>query len=48
MTTVTALDGRGAVHIDRIVRDALARRDFNPVRLLVAADYAAVLDRSAP
>lgn len=44
MTTVTALDGRGAVHIDRIVRDSIARRDFNPIRLLVAADYATVID----
>ena len=44
---IDALDGAGAVHVDRIVRDCLARRlpaDETRIRLLVAATAAEVLD----
>jgi hypothetical protein len=41
-----ALDGRAAQHIDRIVEEVLASRDWDraPLRLLAAADYAVVVE----
>lgn len=47
---VCALDGPGAVHIDRIVREVIASRDNTDtaaIRLLVAAIAADVLDGAA-
>ena len=42
----TPLDDPGAIHIDRIVTDILARRDWDTaaLRLLVAADFGDVLE----
>ena len=47
MTATTALDGPGAVHIERIVRECIAARTPAPTtatRLLAATDLADVLD----
>jgi len=46
MTVTTALDGRPAQHLDRIVNEVIAERDWDraAVRLLVASDYAEVLE----
>jgi hypothetical protein len=45
----TPLDGRAAQHIDRIVGEVIAARDWDRawIRLLAAADYGDVLERVA-
>ena len=48
VTTVTALDGPGACHVDRIVRECIAARTPAArahIRLIAAADFGDVLDR---
>lgn len=47
MSATTALDGPGAVHIERIVRECIAARTpahTATIRLLAATDLAGVLD----
>jgi hypothetical protein len=50
VTTCPLLSSRGALHIDRIMRDCADRRldvETTRIRLMVAADAAVVLDGAA-